>query len=413
MIIVQSKEVICMGDPIDTERFVQKLTKTLLNKLNPYYHYKKNLVIHNGQLTIGKSNYKLEEFKSIYIIGIGKAAAYDVKAVSEIFNENQIQTENILLTKRDHCLDFDARQFEADHPVPSEEGLKASSDFLRAINQMTDRDLALFLISGGTSSLLEKLPDDLSLNDLIQMNERLLASGASINEMNKERRKNSLVKAGGLLNFFEPKDYHCLYTSDVPGDRIIDIGSGPLYFENDEKHLISLSFDKYYSQVKTDIFEQDDLLAPIVYDCSSSEIVEAEFEKINSLTNYISFTGGEGTVKLPENNHGKGGRNTHWVLEMAIKCYENGHESALIYSLASDGTDGPFDFAGAWITYDLYQKGKNNGLDPHKFLNDYNSAEYFKNLNTLIKTGPTGSNIMDLRLLINRSQIADIKFDLP
>ncbi len=249
----------------------------------------------------------------------------------------------------------------------------------------------------------------------------LLSSGLNINEMNMIRKAISKVKNGGLLDYISTDNIIQFVTCDIPNERLADVSSGPLLYTDLDYQKVSEYLKKYEVNVSKKSRAESEfptyklnsasiLLGklkkeleldynPIVYD----DLLENVLEDISkNLNDKIHISGGEATLKLPS-KCGVGGRNTHFVLAMANKLYKDTkNQSKVIFSLGTDGADGPTDAAGAYIDYSTFKKSIDQGINPVEYMNSFDSYSYFKKIGTLIKTGPTHSNLMDIRIIKSR-----------
>lgn len=287
--------------------------------------------------------------------------------------------------------------FEGGHPLPNEASLAAAQSAFALLDRANDeRAVVIFLISGGGSAMIEwpKNPE-ISLDDLRRTNERLVRSGASINEINAVRRTFSAVKGGGLARRAPNARTLTLIVSDTnPGDEA-SVASGP-----------TLSADPYYvlldnSTALTAAREkavQLGLSSVIAHDIREQPIQEGCDLLLDRLANEnvdCVISGGE--FSCPVRGDGRGGRNLETVLRCAIGIKER---RAVVLSAGTDGVDGNSSAAGAIADETTLARAGVLGLDPAEYLVHSDSYTFFEKLGDLIVTGPTGTNVRDLRIAI-------------
>lgn len=371
-----------------------------------------------------------EDVENIYVVAIGKAAWTMAKAASDRLG-NRIK-KGIVITKHEHSkgsinnIDI----YEAGHPIVDENSLIATEKVLELTNNLNKNDKVVFLISGGGSALFEK--PFISLTELQQINDQLLKSGATINEINKIRKKLSMVKGGKFAKHCLPASIDTYILSDVIGDDISSIASGPA--ANDETTVEEIK--EIVNKYKLDIKEEYDkfLFADSIEDvnnvtnrfvgslrqlCDSTKNVceELGYETIladdyftgdgdllakelgeyairkQGIDHSLAYIiGGEATINVTGN--GLGGRNQEIALRSAL--YLKDCKDTCIFCFGSDGTDGPTDAAGAYSDEHTYDEIKNI----EDYLNNNDAYNAFKTNNGLILTGPTGTNVNDIYVLL-------------
>ena len=317
-------------------------------------------------------------------------------------------------------------------------------------NGAGEKDLVIVLISGGGSALLELLPQEISLRDIAAFNETLLSCGAHIEEMNTLRKHISLVKGGQLARAIAPAQAVSLILSDVIGDPLDSIASGPTVPDNSsfadcqnviQKYNLNEQLpksiksylrqgmdgeipetpfpgDPTYERMQN-IILGNNLLALQVLQKTATEagyhtllltdrtqgeareagqllagIMQSAFSGVNSMkAPGCLILGVEPTVTIK--GKGKGGRNQELTLAFLIAM---GRHTQPFYfcSLGTDGTDGPTEAAGAWVDQHSFQKALDLGLDMQNYLNNNDSFHFFEKMGQLIFTGPTKTNVMDI-----------------
>ena len=357
------------------------------------------------------------------VVAIGKAAPAMMLGASKALG-NRLAA-GLVITRKGHV---DSRlqgnpaivQVESAHPVPDASSLEAGEHLLHFIASQPGNRPLLFLLSGGTSSLVEVLPEDRSLEDLQALNRWLLASGLDICSMNLIRSRLSRIKGGQLRRFLDGREAQALLISDVPGDDPAFVGSGLLYPPPGEASLPRLPAS--LSDILVEPCFPEDTGIPHHIVAANSEAVAAAVETARRLGyqtaagfpflegdaadrgrafgRYMSqaepgvyVMGGETTVKLPP-SPGRGGRSQHLALAAAGEI--RGREDILILAAGTDGSDGASDDAGALVDGGTWQRAADEGLDPLHALAVADSGSLLEATGDLVHTGLTGTNVMDL-----------------
>jgi hydroxypyruvate reductase len=342
---------------------------------------------------------------------------------------------------------------EAGHPVPDEAGLSGTKKIIELVSQTGEKDLVLFLISGGGSALLPYPVKGLTLEDKQQMTKRLLEVGATIHEINALRKHVSRVKGGRMARLAYPSALISLILSDVIGDNLDSIASGPTvpdestfgdclhilekYDLKDKISPAALRFleegaqarqeetpkadDPAFRQTQNVIIGSNVLAVKAAQKKAEelkynslilSTLIEGETKDVAKLHAAIAkeilktgnplqkpacvISGGETTVTI--RGKGLGGRNQEFALAAAIEIDE--WDGVVILSGGTDGTDGPTDAAGAIADSTTVGRAKALELNPEAYLRENDSYHFFQPLADLIMTGPTFTNVMDLRLVM-------------
>jgi hydroxypyruvate reductase len=370
---------------------------------------------------------------SVHIIAIGKAAASMAQGAINALPD-QIE-EGLLITKTGHCQPFEdnIHCVEAAHPVPDESSLQAGGQLLHFIQAIPVHSQTLVLISGGTSSLVEVLPQEISLADWQRTTQWLLANSFSIDQINAIRKRLSCIKAGRLAHYFADRRVMCLMISDVPGDDPGIIGSGLLVPERtrDEAWLAGLpgEITGLIQRAPPLPMENDPCFKTIVREivanlADAKHAAESAAQHMGLQTHYheefidgdaveagrhlaqqllqgppgVHIWGGETTVQLPV-NPGRGGRNQS--LALAAAQVLNNHPDVFLLAGGTDGTDGPGEYAGAMVDGGTASRGIQHlaGAQPLSwYLEHADAGSFLQASGDLIKTGPTGTNVMDLIL---------------
>ena len=406
----------------DISQRANKLVKDVLEILNPDKIFPQLVKVENNSIFVINEGYKQEiTGKKIHIIGVGKAASYEVRSFKNtLINLGQKNRLGLCLayTKYKHTvLDEGILQLEGSHPEMSENNLMRTQEFLDSLVKLPREDTCLFLLSGGASALLVKPKKEISLEQKIEINHGLLHSGLNINDMNEIRKSLSEVKNGKTLKCIPCRQVIQFINCDIPNLDIRDVGSSPLVYKELNYEKINNYLSKHNTKLQTEVSQirkitsifssgPHKLLDELVklygestikgelLDCTFEDALKYYSKEVSRIGEQIHLSGGEATINVT-NFSGKGGRNTHFVLGLAHYLYKKPEFQDLnILSLGTDGTDGPTDAAGAFINFEMYQK-----LDPTIFLTEFNSYAYFEKVGGLIKTGPTGTNVMDIRFI--------------
>jgi glycerate 2-kinase (EC 2.7.1.-) len=409
-------------------------------------------------LVAGDVAYDLGAFDRVWIIGAGKAGAPMAVAAAEIVGERL--TGGMVVVKEGHltanhvaALQPQVELLEAGHPLPDARGVAAGERIATLLTQLGERDLVLALISGGGSALLTRPAPGISLDDLQNLTEVLLACGASINEINTLRRHLDTLKGGGLARLAAPATVITLVLSDVVGDPLDVIASGPTVADPTTFANALNVLERYNvldqtpvairrrleSGVRGEIAETpkpgDPALARVGNLIIGSNRLAAEAalaaaqrEGFNALilTTFLQgearvvgrvlaaiareiadnnrpigrpacvIAGGETTVTL--RGDGRGGRNQE--LALAAVADLAAAPGALLVALATDGGDGPTDAAGAVVSTTTYQRARDLGLDIAAALARNDSYPFFDALGDLLRPGSTHTNVNDLALVV-------------
>ena len=380
----------------------------------------------------------LQEFPEtkgkVVLIAVGKAAWQMADAAYGFLGERI--TSGVVVTKYDHSKGRigNLEIYEGGHPVPDENSYRGTSAAIKAVEGLGEEDIVLFLVSGGGSALFEKplIPS----SDMARLTSELLASGASITEMNTIRKRMSAVKGGKFALLCKPAKVFSIVLSDIIGDPLDMIASGPAYPDSSTREEAA-AIAEAYGLTLTD--EMKKLLAeetPKSLDnvethvtgsvrelcASASRAAEELGYKSFVITSYLSciareagvmmadiamhnkdskeslafIMGGETVVKLT--GKGKGGRNQELALSAAPLL--SSVENAAVFSVGSDGTDGPTDAAGGYVDSDTLSILKAKGIDVQKVLEDNDAYHALEKCGGLVITGPTGTNVNDVSVLL-------------
>lgn len=393
----------------------------------------------------------LDKVNHIYVLGAGKASALMAKGLEDVLGERI--TEGHVVVKYGHACTLNyIRVSEAAHPTPDSNGIQATKDILDLARKATKDDLIICLISGGASALLADCPEGSKLDDLILLNELLLKCGADIKEINTVRKHLSNVKGGQLASAIYPAKSISLILSDVIGDSMDVIASGPTCSDSStfEEALQVLVKYKLLKKCPSSMIEYltsgfmklipetpkpgDPIFknAKNIIIGSNKKALEAAGRKayefgFNSriLTSELNgdlvkaadfvmdsafeiqndplikkpvclLAGGEPTIKVT--GSGLGGRNQHFALYCASKISEK--KGLTILCAGTDGNDGPTDAAGAVVDCSTVYDALTGNIDYRHFLETCDSYHFFKQVGGHIMTGSTKTNVMDIVVVL-------------
>lgn len=331
------------------------------------------------------------------ILAAGKAAGAMARAALDKFGAIPC----LVVTKDGHGdgLPEHVTLIEASHPVPDDRSLNGGRALREAVEDMATGTRLLLLISGGASSLAEDLFDGHTLQDLTDLNTRLLATGLDITAMNAERRKISRIKGGGLLSHFKGAHADVLAISDVPGDDLLVIGSGLGALPEDMSFAAKAQIIASNAHARATAADLAVTLGLTVL--ADEEAMHDDLPtlatrigaRLRDMQSGVIVLGGEPTVVLPP-NPGRGGRNQ--ALGLALAREIAGEPDLTVVVGGTDGTDGPTDAAGAIVT------GETWGTGAAEALAAADSGTWLEAQDALLTTGPTGTNVMDLLVAFRR-----------
>jgi glycerate 2-kinase len=339
--------------------------------------------------------------RNVHVAAIGKAASAMALGAWDALGG---ALHRVLLVTKDGHVDDEARRipnveiFESAHPVPDERSLVAGERLLRWVDELPADVEPLFLISGGASSLVEVLEPGSSFADLRALNERGLASGLSIGELNARRSKLSRIKGGRLAAKFSSRPARALFISDVPGDDPAVIGSGlmgPGPVPDLIERTIVASIDHAVAAVRAAAEARNfSVWADRKRFADDAERLAVRFvHELHMNLEQVRIWGGESVVKLPA-KPGRGGRNQQ--LALAAARVMAGHENLLLLAAGTDGTDGPTEDAGALVDGETCSRVAIAELDVEASLHCADAGTALAASGDLVHTGPTGTNVGDL-----------------
>jgi glycerate 2-kinase len=330
------------------------------------------------------------------VIGAGKAAAAMAAALEAAWGDAAYG--GVVVTRYSHALPTrKIKILQAAHPVPDAASEAAAHEILAAVQNLSPHDQVVALISGGASALLALPAPGITLTDKILVNKALLTSGAPISTMNRIRKALSGIKGGRLAAACAPARLITLAISDVPGDDPAIIGSGPTWVEGADYRLIATPMLALQAAAR-----EAGMPVEILGDALEGEAAELGRAHatlaLQTKGPKLLLSGGETSVSIGAGPAGRGGRNMEYLLSLALAL--NG--AANIWALAgdSDGIDGTEDAAGALIGPDTLPRAAALGLDAADFLARHDSYSFFAALDDLLLTGPTLTNVNDIRAIL-------------
>lgn len=395
------------------------------------------------------------------VVGAGKASASMASAMEDFANQcwPQVDLSGLVLTRYGHGSPTQKIQIvEAGHPVPDQAGMDGAKEIFRLVGQLQQGDVLIALISGGGSSLLTLPQSGISIDDMRQTTEALLRSGAPIEEMNVVRKHLSAIQGGNLarLAIARGARVEALIISDVTGDSPADIASGPCapdystyqdaldilakyhlgvgaiptsvlnhlsrgnageipetLKEADLKnaqvnnHVIATAYKSLEAAAQ---YVRDHGYEPIILgDTITGEAQTVGIEQAAAVRELLLgkqsekhavalISGGECTVTLPVGIKGRGGRCSEYLLSL-LNASEDMHNIAAL-AADTDGIDGSEKNAGAWFTPQIRKAAQAEGLVPAEFLAQHDCYGFFAQLNALVETGPTLTNVNDFRIIL-------------
>ena len=411
-----------------------------------------HLDLKGERLRVGGESFNLSDFKSVYVVAFGKAASAMAAALEELLGERI--TEGIVVSNARSERAFRKMDFHlSSHPVPDEKSVEAAKKVVSLLEKSGEKDLVIFLISGGGSSILAMPSEGLTIEDKRAATQRLMLCGVDTYGLNTVRKKMSQIKGGGLLKKALPSQVITLILSDVVGDRLEFIASGPtvpdtttyqdawrviealelehkipprvvVHLEKGRKKSVSPTMDReqYERSGATTIVVGNNHKAIVSMEKMAKKMgyntlflssqISGEAREVAKVLAGISFDikrfgrpvkkpacilfGGETTVNVM--GRGRGGRNTETALSF---CFEiTGSKGIVGLFAGTDGIDGPTDAAGAICDGQSRLVARSMGISARDHLADNDSYSFFETLGDLIKTGSTGTNVMDVGVVL-------------
>lgn len=423
-----------------------------LNAVDPKQLMRSKLLLKNSILRVNGYSFDLKKFKNVYVVGGGKASGSMAETLEQ--NLGKYITNGLVNIPRGNKHETEIiKLHEASHPIPDKAGVEGARRILQIAEQAKKEDLVICLISGGGSSLMPLPRGGITIDDKRKITDALLKCGATINEINTVRKHISDFKGGWLAKKAYPATVLNLILSDVVGDPLDFIASGPTVpdsttfseaikvlkkyslwskapvsvkkvLSDGEKCLISetpKASDKAFKKIYNVIIGNNRFASQAVREQLRSDglntlllttTLEGEAKHVGvmlaSIAREVSISGnpiskpagiiagGETTVTVTGN--GLGGRNQEIALAAALKM--GSMNGVVIASLSTDGVDGPTNAAGAIVDGKTISRAAEMSLNPEEFLAENDSYSFFSKLDDLIFTGPTGTNVNDISIIV-------------
>jgi glycerate-2-kinase len=440
--------------PLDQKarRLALKSLEAALNAVDPKQIIKSKLSLKNSILHVDSYSFDLKKFKNTYVIGGGKASGSMAEALEQILG-NRIRNGLVNVPHGSKNKANIIKFHEASHPIPDETGVEGTRRMLEIAEQAKENDLVICLISGGGSSLMPLPRGQISIADKKEITSALLKCGATINEINTVRKHISDFKGGWLAKKAYSATILNLILSDVVGDPLDFIASGPTVPDSttfsDAVNVLKkyALWDKAPASIKKVLSDGEKGKIPetpkasdeafkkvfnvVIGNNRFASLAVCEYLKpeglntllltatlegearhvgimLSSIANEVTVSGnpvlkpagiiagGETTVTVT--GKGLGGRNQEIALAASQKL--KGIDGVVVASLSTDGIDGPTDAAGAIVDGKTLTKAAKMGLVPEEYLAKNDSYHFFSQLGDLIFTGPTGTNVNDISLIV-------------
>lgn len=429
--MIRNREILATGE---AHALVLDCIEHAIEAAGPETATRANVAVEDSVLTVGDSTYDLDDYREVLVVGGGKAAGGVLTALESVLGDRI--TDGLLVTKHSTKADR-VRYVVGDHPLPSARNVKVTAELLDLVRSADAETLVLFVVTGGTSALLTAPVDDISLGDLRETTDLLLASGAPIDEVNAVRKHLSDVKGGQIARTAAPATVVTLVLSDVVSNNLSAIGSGPTV--PDETTIVDARavFDRYdldtehlsqgvVSEVSETPFADDPVFDDVsthligdnalALDAARSVANDAGYKPVVLTSRLrgearevgmtilavaeevaatgdpveppaVILAGGECTVSTAGNG-GQGGPNQELVLASALEL----DGSTVVAAVDTDGEDGSSNVAGAIADAETVT----NPNRARKHLDRNDAGTYLSDVDATIQTGPTGTNVNDV-----------------
>ncbi len=428
--------------------------ESLLDEVDPQKVVKSHIRLADETLIVDEKSFDLSSFNNIFVVGGGKASGFMAEALEEILGDRI--KRGLIVVPKGTSGTYKTKKtafYEASHPIPDNSSVEGARKIVNLVSHAKENDLVICLISGGGSSLMALPKTGILLEDKQKVTDLLLKCGATINEINTVRKHISAFKGGQLAKTAYPATILGLLLSDVLGDPLDVIASGPAVpdsstFEEAVKILknydvwkkIPDSIKRVLSEGEKGLIDETPKKGDPTFEkvhnfvignnrlaCQAaikamkksglntmflSSFLEGEAREIGTALSALAnevlasgnplpppvgiVVGGETTVTVI--GRGKGGRNQELALAAALRI--EGLEKVVIASISTDGVDGPTDAAGALVDGETIRHSKELRVDAGMFMKNNDSYEFFSRVGGLIHTGPTGTNVNDVTMII-------------
>lgn len=379
----------------------------------------------NGERAVYRALREEAPAGPVALLAVGKAAVSMSRGAIRALGERI--DRGLVITKHGYQGKLPWPVLVAGHPVPDEASIAAGKAVGQLVADLPQAHSVLVLLSGGTSSLMEWLPEEVTLRQLQDLNHWLLGAGLEIAAMNAIRSRVSRLKGGRLALLLAPRPVYCLAISDVPGDEPALIGSGPLTARSDALALPEVpdSLRNLFDRAPASPAASDPAFRAVNYrivagiggavaaaaeaaralgydadpapELLGGDAIEAgerlAKELLERPPGCVRIHGGETTLVLPS-SPGQGGRNQSLALSAARVL--DGARDCVLLAAGTDGTDGPGTDAGALVDGDTVRRGREAGLNAEDALQRADAGRFLEASGDLVRTGPTGTNVMDL-----------------
>jgi glycerate 2-kinase len=425
--------------------------------VNPQKRLSESMFVEQGRLVVkthgeGEVGFDLEAFKRVFVVGTGKASAAMAQGVEDLLGDRV--TKGLVTTKYGHALPLSRIEvIEAGHPIPDRKGMVGAERIRNLLKGSGPDDLVIFLLSGGGSALLPYPVDGIRLEEKQEVTQLLLDCGAEIQEINSVRKHISQIKGGWMARWAHPSTVVCFVLSDVVGDSLDVIASGPTVpdsstFEDawnvlekyDLLEEVAPSIRVHLSLGREQKVKETPKPGDVAFERVRNILIgsnlyalreaarEASSLGFNTLVLSSSIvgetreaarfhaalareilssghpvpkpacilSGGETTVTI--RGRGRGGRNQEFALAAGLEIADL--DQVFLLSGGTDGTDGPTDAAGAMVDHTTIRRAAAMGLHPTTHLKNNDAYPFFEKLGDLLITGPTYTNVMDVRILL-------------
>lgn len=420
--------------PQPAQQLLQEMVQSALVAADPYQIVKQTL-----------SDYEPPS-ENVYLVSVGKASVAMAQAAYDLLTDQIVA--GLVISKLDSTdLPIQVAHYQGNHPIPGPDSIAGTKAIRDMLSNTHSGDQVLALISGGTSALLTN--PSLPLPQWQALNKALIECGCTINEINHIRQHFDDVKGGGLLRWAAPAPCRAYILSDVIGNRIEHIGSGPtvpVTRDLEQVHTILDTYNvwdrlggetqnamrhhlntlanadepsypaahneiigdvRYSAEAAAEVARKDGYKTEVVATDLTGEAADVARELVEKAKAIPPGTchiyGGETTVTIREGSTGIGGRNQELALAAAIALA--GASDVWLVTLATDGEDGPTDAAGAFVSGETVKQAKTKGLDPSAYLQNHDSFGFFSALDeNHLRIGPTGTNVNDLVFILKTSE---------